>query len=75
MSQWLMPRIAGVIRPMPVGADVLSRDLFVMVLLTVALFAIGFGFRGPGRINLYEGALLLTCYIGFTLYLVVSVMA
>jgi len=66
--------IAGVIRPMSVGADVLSRDISVMALLTVALFAFGYGFRGPGRINRYEGGLLLTCYVGYTLYLVVRVM-
>lgn len=62
--------IAGTIHPMSVSADVLSRDVFVMALLTIALFAIGYGFRGPGRINRYEGALLLSCYIGYTVYLI-----
>lgn len=62
--------IAGTISPMSVSADVLSRDIFVMAFLTIALFALGFGFRGPGRINRYEGALLLSCYIGYTVYLI-----
>lgn len=64
--------IAGTIHPMSVSADVLSRDIFVMALLTIALFAIGFGFRGPGRVNRYEGALLLSCYIGYTVYLITA---
>lgn len=61
--------IAGTIHPMSVSADVLSRDISVMALLTITLFAVGFGFRGPGRINRYEGALLLASYIGYTIYL------
>jgi len=65
--------IAGVIRPMPVAPEVLSRDMLVMGALTLALFIIGFGFRGPGRINRIEGALLLACYIGYTAYLVFGV--
>jgi len=64
--------IAGTIHPMSVSADVLSRDIFVMALLTIALFAIGFGFRGPGRVNRYEGALLLSCYIGYIVYLITA---
>jgi cation:H+ antiporter len=64
--------IAGVIRPMPVAAEVLTRDMLVMGALTLALFIIGFGFRGPGRINRIEGALLLACYVGYTAYLIVG---
>jgi cation:H+ antiporter len=64
--------IAGTVRPMAVGPDVLSRDVPVMAALTVSLFAIGYGFRGPGRINRYEGAALLACYAGYTFYLVVT---
>ena len=65
--------IAGAIHPMSVGPEVLSRDIVVMAALTVSLFFIGYGFRGPGRINRYEGAALLTCYIGYTAYLVSTV--
>jgi cation:H+ antiporter len=64
--------IAGAIRPMTVASEVFSRDMLVMGLLTLALFVIGFGFRGPGRINRLEGGLLLACYIGYTIYLVKS---
>ena len=61
--------IAGSIHPMTVGPEVLSRDVLVMAVLTVSLFIIGYGFRGPGRINRFEGAVLLACYIGYNLYL------
>ena len=43
--------IAGVIHPLSVGPEVFSRDMFVMAALTVSLFLIGYGFRGPGIIN------------------------
>lgn len=65
--------IAGVIRPMSVAPEVLTRDMLVMGALTLALFIIGWGVRGPGRINRLEGATLLACYVGYTAYLVVGV--
>jgi cation:H+ antiporter len=65
--------IAGVIHPMSVGPEVFSRDILVMAVLTVSLFAIGYGFRGPGRINRIEGAFLLACYVGYTAYLASTV--
>jgi cation:H+ antiporter len=58
---------------MTVAPEVLSRDIPVMALLTVSLFVIGYGFRGPGRINRIEGAALLILYVGYTGYLVNSV--
>ena len=65
--------IAGVINPLAIDPAVISRDMTVMAVLTVSLFIIGYGFRGPGRINRIEGALLLSCYIGYTAYLGISV--
>jgi len=63
--------IAGIISPMKVGPEVLSRDILVMSVLTLSLFFIGFGFRGSsGRINRFEGGALLASYIGYTVYLV-----
>ena len=38
--------------------------------LTLSLFVIGYGFRGPGRINRFEGALLMACYVGYTAFLI-----
>ena len=66
--------IAGIIHPMTVGPEVFSRDIMVMAALTISLFIFGYGFRGrQGRINRFEGAALLACYIGYTAYLVKSV--
>lgn len=65
--------IAGTIQPMAVGPEVFSRDILVMALLTVSLFVFGYGFRGPGRINRWEGSALLACYVAYTAYLVSTV--
>lgn len=66
--------IAGAIHPMGVTPEVLSRDMLVMGSLTLSLFIICYGFnKGPGRINRYEGALLLGCYIAYTAYLLATV--
>jgi len=62
--------IAGMIHPLAVGPEVFNRDMLVMAALTLSLFGIGCGFRGPGRINRIEGAVLLACYVGYTAYLV-----
>lgn len=67
--------IAGAIHPMAVGPEVFSRDILVMAALTLSLFVFGYGFRGPGRINRIEGAVLLACYVGYTAYLVSTVFA
>lgn len=65
--------IAGLIQPMQVAAEVFTRDFVLMAGLTLSLFLIGYGFRGPGRINRYEGGLLLSCYVGYLAYLVLGV--
>lgn len=65
--------IAGAIHPLAVESEVLWRDAMFMGVLTLSLFVIGYGFRGEGRINRAEGAILLTAYIGYTVYLIRSV--
>ncbi|MEQ8952527.1 MAG: calcium/sodium antiporter, partial [Gammaproteobacteria bacterium] len=67
--------IAGTIHPMAVGPEVFSRDMMVVAGLTLSLFVMGYGFRGAGRINRIEGAVLLSCYLGYTAYLVSTVFA
>lgn len=65
--------IAGVIAPMQsVAAEVLSRDWPTMMAMTVALFVMAYGFRGAGRINRVEGLLLLTSYLAYNAYLIIS---
>jgi len=65
--------IAGVIHPMGVDHEVLSRDMAVMVGLTVSLFVIGYGFKGQGRISRPEGLVLVLVYFAYTGWLVSSV--
>jgi len=61
--------IAGLIAPMPVASEVLTRDFPVMAALTLVLFAMCYGFRGPGRINRFEGSALLLAFVAYTVYL------
>jgi len=65
--------IAGAIHPLTVDSEVLWRDAMFMGVLTLSLFVIGYGFRGEGRINRVEGAVLLAAYVGYTTYLIRSV--
>jgi cation:H+ antiporter len=65
--------IAGAIHPMAVSPEVFSRDVMVMAALTLSLFIFGYGFKGPGRINRIEGSILLSCYVGYTAYLISTV--
>ena len=66
--------IAAAIHPLSVGPEVLNRDMLVMSALTLSLFVIGYGFRRPGRINRVEGAVLLATYVGYTAYLIRTVL-
>lgn len=65
--------LASAIDPTAVAPEVLNRDIVVMCALTVALFVVGFSFRGAGRINRWEGGALVAAFVGYTSYLVVSV--
>ncbi len=67
--------ISGTIHPLVFDRPVFARYMLIMGLLTLALFLFSYGFRGPGRINRVEGALLLTCYISYTAYLITTVFA
>lgn len=65
--------IAGMIQPMAIPNELLIRDMFVMGILTLSLFVFGFRLKGAGRINRFEGGLLLAVFIGYTGYLVMQV--
>ncbi len=67
--------IAGLIHPMDVMREVFSRDILTMGALTLSLFIVGFGFRGPGRINRFEGAALFLAYIAYTTWLIAGVVS
>lgn len=64
--------IAGMIHPLSVAPEILSRDILVMSVLTVSLFILGYGIHGQGRINRFGGAVLLASYICYTIYLAIS---
>lgn len=65
--------LAGVIDPIDVDSAVLVRDWPVMAGLTLALTVFGIGWKGQGRINRLEAALLLVTFITYTTWLVMSV--
>jgi cation:H+ antiporter len=57
--------LPGVIHPGAIDAHLIYRDFPVMFLMTLSLFAMAYGLRGPGRITRLGGAMLLTAYIGY----------
>ena len=61
--------IAAAIQPGAFAPDVLTRDYPVMIGLAIILFAMAYGFRGPGRINRVEGAVLLAIFAGYQTWL------
>ncbi len=67
--------IAAVISPTNISPELLSRDWLIMMVLTLLLFAMCYGFRAKGRINRWEGALLLLAYLGYTGWLVYSALS
>ena len=66
--------IAVVIAPMNnIPIEVLKRDWTIMLLLTIALFVMAYGFKGRnGRINRVEGTILILCYAAYNTYLGMS---
>jgi len=64
--------LAAAIGPIDVPPEVLRRDIPVMAGLTLALVAACIGFRGPGRVNRLEGAVLLAIFLAYVTYLVAT---
>ncbi len=61
--------IPGLIYPSTLDAGVLDRDVPIVFMLTIALVIMVYGFKGHGRINRIEGAILLTCFAGYQVLL------
>ena len=57
--------IPGIIHPSILDEYVLKRDMPIVLGLTIVLFIMAYGFRGPGRINRIEGSILLGCFIAY----------
>lgn len=64
--------VAGLIAPAVVSPELLTRDLPVVMGMTLLLVAFGFRWKSHGRINRVEGAVLLALWIAYTGYLLVS---
>lgn len=65
--------IPAMIAPISLEAHVLTRDYAVMLGLSVLLFIFAYGFKKRGRINRFEGGILLTSYFAYMAYLYISV--
>ena len=63
----LLPVLAlpGLLAPGPLQPEVLQRDFPVMGILSIALFAMAYGFRGPGRVTRWEGGALVIVFCAY----------
>jgi cation:H+ antiporter len=65
--------IPAVIAPISLDHHVITRDYAVMFAMSILLFLFAYGFRGQGRINRFEGGVLLAGYIAYMVYLYIRV--
>lgn len=65
----------ALISPAPLPEQVLLRDFPVMIAMTVALFAMAYGFRGPGRLNRFEGFALIAAFFSYQATIIFSSIA
>ena len=61
--------IPGLIHPATLAEGVLERDMPIVIILTLLLFIMAYGFRSRGRINRIEGGLLLSAFIAYQMLL------
>ena len=55
----------GLIAPGLIDADAATRDMYVMLGLTILLLIFSFNFKGTRRINRLEGAVLVAAFLGY----------
>ncbi len=65
--------LAGLIKPFSVSADVLTRDIPVMLVLTVGMALMAIGVRNKALITRQKGGVLLLLFCGYTVVLLISV--
>jgi cation:H+ antiporter len=63
----------ALLAPGDFSSEIMQRDMPVMIGLTLLMFIMSYGFRRNGRINRFEGALLLCAFIGYQGMLFLSV--
>lgn len=61
--------VPGLVSPGPVAGEVLSRDMPMMLALTLALYLMGTGRNGKGRINRLEGTILLLVFVSYQFWI------
>ena len=61
--------IPGLMSPHIIDSAILTRDFPFMIGLSIALFITAYGFKGTGRINRFEGGLLLGGYVSYMVVL------
>ena len=57
--------MSGLIHPAALDSEVLTRDYPIMFGVILMMFVMAYGFRGPGRINRIEGAILVIAYVAY----------
>lgn len=57
--------IPGLMSPHVIDSSILERDFPFMIGLSIALFIMAYGFKGQGRVNRFEGSLLLGGYFAY----------
>jgi len=62
--------ITGIITPVAVDSTFLYRDAVVMLVLTIALLVFCLGIKRQGRVNRWEGLILLLCFLIYNYVLV-----
>ncbi|HEY0634249.1 MAG TPA: calcium/sodium antiporter [Gammaproteobacteria bacterium] len=62
----------GLIAPSTIPTAVLQRDYPMMIGLTIALFAMSYGFRRPSRVTRLKGLMLLLAFVGYLGWLFVD---
>ena len=67
--------IPGLLSPAPLVEGILERDIPILFTLTITLFIMAYGFRGPGRINRIEGGILLSAFCGYQALLYFTVIS
>ena len=67
--------LAGIIAPANIDPALLTRDWTVMALLTLVLLVMAYGFKKQGRVNRFEGSLLVLSYVAYNVYLAYTVLS
>ena len=64
--------VTGLIQPLELASGVLTRDLPLMVVLTIMMFVMAFGRRNAGQITRFEGSILLGIFAAYEVILYFS---